>query len=101
MTIPYSIILVTVVTATITVNSWAQNTRSDTTGRQLPATNDTLVFSRTDTMRQVTVTAAKNNLQVENGRILMNFNNSTLATGSSYAGIGGHKLFAVSFSPGG
>jgi hypothetical protein len=44
---------------------------------------DTLVFSRTDSLRQVTVIGSRNNLQVENGRITMNVTNSPLATGSS------------------
>lgn len=38
---------------------------------------------RTDSLRQVTVTAARNNLQVENGRITLNVANSPLATGVS------------------
>jgi outer membrane beta-barrel protein len=84
MTIPYSVILVGLFALTKPVATLAQHTRVDTTGRkQLSVTKDTLVFSRTDSMRQVTVTASKNNLQVENGRIVMNFSNSTLATGSS------------------
>jgi hypothetical protein len=84
MTIPYSLILITLLGVIIPAASWAQNSQPNTTrNKHLPAIKDTLVFSRTDSMRQVTVTAARNNLQVENGRIVMNFSNSTLATGSS------------------
>jgi hypothetical protein len=84
MTIPYSFILIMLLDATLPATTLAQNTRPDTTSnKHLPAAKDTLVFSRTDSMRQVTVTAPKNNLQVENGRIVMNFGNSALATGSS------------------
>ena len=64
MTIPYSLPLITLLVTAIPAALFGQNTR-------------------TDSMRQVTVTAAKNNLQVENGRIVMNFSTSALATGSS------------------
>lgn len=49
---------------------------------QLPK-QDTLVFSRTDSLKQVTVTAGKNLIQVENGRIVMNTASSALAAGAS------------------
>jgi hypothetical protein len=44
---------------------------------------DTLVFPRTDSMKQVTVTAQKNPLQLENGKIVMNLAQSTFTTGAS------------------
>jgi hypothetical protein len=47
------------------------------------AVKDTMAFPRIDSMRQVTVTATKNTLQVENGRIVMNLANSALTTGAS------------------
>jgi hypothetical protein len=74
MKIPYSFILVMLLTAVIPATGLAQTA---------PATKDTLVFPRTDSMRQVIVSAAKNTLQVENGRIVMNLANSALTTGAS------------------
>ncbi|WP_276483469.1 outer membrane beta-barrel protein [Paraflavitalea pollutisoli] len=63
---------------------WAQPALPDTAGKQPSAfLKDTLVFPRTDSMRSVTVTAIKNNLQVENGRITMNLANSALTAGAS------------------
>lgn len=64
--------------------SWAQSPPDSAAGKKgLPALKDTLVFPRTDSLQRVTVTAPKNTLQVENGRIVMNLSNSALTTGSS------------------
>jgi hypothetical protein len=76
------LILITLIIAAMPVAALAQQS-ADSTGKIKQRTADTLVFSRTDSLRQVTVTAAKNTLQVENGRITMNVTNSALATGSS------------------
>lgn len=43
----------------------------------------TVPAQRTDSLKKVTVTAPKNNIQIENGRITMNVANNTLATGTS------------------
>lgn len=68
----------------VSITSWAQPIPDSISGRPKPAHGkDTAVFPRTDSLRQVTVVAAKNGLQVENGRIVMNLTNSALTTGSS------------------
>jgi hypothetical protein len=68
MNIPYHLILTALLVAATGVTAPAQ---------------DTLRFSRKDSLQQVTVTAAKNLLQIENGRIVMNTANSALTTGAS------------------
>jgi hypothetical protein len=69
---------------TIPANMMAQAVPDSAAGnKKSPAVKDTLTFPRTDSMRQVTVTATKNTLQVENGRMVMNLANSALTTGSS------------------
>lgn len=55
----------------------------DSAGKKNAVLKDTMVFPRTDSMRQVTVTAAKNTLQLENGRVVMNLTGSALASGAS------------------
>lgn len=82
MNIPYSLSLITLLTAAIPATGWAQTAPTDTAGKK-PQARDILVFPRTDSMRQVTVTATKNTLQVENGRIVMNLTNSALTSGAS------------------
>lgn len=78
------LILSTLFIAAMPVAVLAQQPVADSTGKNKHQSKaDTLVFPRTDSLQHVTVTAAKNNLQVENGRITMNVTNSTLATGSS------------------
>lgn len=57
--------------------------RPDTATRPNQPASDTLLFPRTDSLQQVTVTAGRNNLQVESGRIVMNLQNSALTTGAS------------------
>ncbi|WP_205513231.1 outer membrane beta-barrel protein [Longitalea arenae] len=77
-------ILITLLTTALPVAVLAQQRPADTAlHKKAQAAVDTLVFPRTDSLRQVTVTASRNNLQVENGRVTMNVSNSTLATGSS------------------
>jgi hypothetical protein len=76
------LILITLSIGAMPVAALAQQP-ADSTGKIKQRTADTLVFSRTDSLRQVTVTAARNNLQVENGRITLNVTSSALATGSS------------------
>lgn len=44
---------------------------------------DTLVFPRTDSLQQVTVTAPRNPLQIENGKMVWNLAGSALTTGGS------------------
>jgi hypothetical protein len=84
MKTPFALILTWLVTAGLPAASWGQSPSGGVTGKKTqPAAKDTLVFSRTDSLRQVTVTASKNALQVENGRIVMNLSNSALNTGAS------------------
>jgi hypothetical protein len=59
------LILITLIIAAMPVAALAQQS-ADSTGKIKQRTADTLVFSRTDSLRQVTVTAARNTLQVEN-----------------------------------
>ncbi|WP_315814849.1 outer membrane beta-barrel family protein [Paraflavitalea speifideaquila] len=84
MNTPYSIILVILLAAVIPAAGRAQSAPAGTAGTKQPSVKkDTLAFPHTDSMRQVTVTATKNTLQVENGRIVMNLANSALTSGAS------------------
>jgi hypothetical protein len=84
MKIPYSLILLLLFVTAMPATGQVQKASTDTTGsKKLPVTKDSTVFPRTDSMRQVTVTATKNALQVENGRIVMNLSNSALTSGTS------------------
>lgn len=77
------LILFTLFVAALPVVVMAQQPVDSSNRIKQRAAADTLVFSRTDSLRQVTVTAPGNMLQVGNGRITMNVANSTLATGTS------------------
>lgn len=84
MKIYYAFILSLHFIAVITTTGQAQTAPADTTGKKpLSAIKDTLALPRTDSMQQVIVTASKNALQVENGRIVMNLSKSALTSGAS------------------